>query len=142
MNNTFGTRLAQFRKAQNLTQNEIADQLHVSYQAVSKWENDLTSPDIQTLKDLAVIFHITVDELIGNDTPRTEYLPEQKQQQSQRLLQIQIQDNDGSRIHVNLPLMAVKAMLQSGGNINIGGNHSALNSIDFEQIFSMIDARI
>ena len=45
MNNTFGTRLAQFRKAQNLTQNEIADQLHVSYQAVSKWENDLTSPD-------------------------------------------------------------------------------------------------
>ena len=52
---SFGTRLANIRKEHNLTQNDIAERLNVSPQAVSKWENDLTSPDIQTLLDLSDI---------------------------------------------------------------------------------------
>ncbi|MBR2792922.1 MAG: helix-turn-helix transcriptional regulator, partial [Erysipelotrichaceae bacterium] len=48
---SFGTRLANIRREHNLTQNDIADRLNVSAQAVSKWENDLTSPDINTIME-------------------------------------------------------------------------------------------
>ena len=58
---SFGTRLADLRREHNLTQNDIADRLNISAQAVSKWENDLTSPDIDTLLKLSDIFNISVD---------------------------------------------------------------------------------
>ena len=72
---SFGTRLANLRKEHNLTQNDIADRLNISAQAVSKWENDLTSPDINTIMELADIFNITVDELVGKKKKETVYLP-------------------------------------------------------------------
>ena len=60
---SFGARLAELRRQNNLTQNDIADRLNISAQAVSKWENDLTSPDIDTLLKLADIFTSTVMEI-------------------------------------------------------------------------------
>lgn len=46
MENTLGTRIAQLRKEKGYTQEDLAQMLEVSPQAVSKWENDLTCPDI------------------------------------------------------------------------------------------------
>ena len=46
---TFGQKLQTLRKEKGLTQNDIADQVNVTAQAVSKWENDLASPDIDIL---------------------------------------------------------------------------------------------
>lgn len=42
MNETIGSRIAKFRKAKNMTQEELANQLGVSSQAVSKWENEVS----------------------------------------------------------------------------------------------------
>jgi transcriptional regulator with XRE-family HTH domain len=53
------------RKRLNLTQDALAEQLGVTAQAVSKWENDLSCPDITMLPKLADIFHISTDELLG-----------------------------------------------------------------------------
>ncbi len=65
MDETLGKRIAGNRKRLELTQERLAEQLGVTAQAVSKWENDLSCPDIAMLPKLAEIFGITTDELLG-----------------------------------------------------------------------------
>lgn len=65
MEETLGKRISANRKRLGMTQDQLAEQLGVTAQAVSKWENDQSSPDIQTLLRLADIFHISTDELLG-----------------------------------------------------------------------------
>lgn len=62
--NKIGKTIADLRKANNMTQSEVADILGVSYQAVSKWERDESLPDITLLPQIADLFHITIDELL------------------------------------------------------------------------------
>ena len=56
-----------FRKANNLTQEELSKQLGGSKNLVSNYENGISTPDIYTLVKLADIFDITLDELVGRD---------------------------------------------------------------------------
>ena len=58
-------RLKMLRKKKNLTQEQVADYMCVSPQAVSRWETGATSPDISALPMLADLFGVTVDELLG-----------------------------------------------------------------------------
>ena len=60
-----GEKLKRLRKEKNISQEKLAQYLNVSFQAVSKWENSSTYPDIELLPDLARFFGITVDELLG-----------------------------------------------------------------------------
>lgn len=62
---TLGRRIAALRKAQGWTQEQLAEKTGVSAQAVSKWENGLSCPDISALPLLASLFHVSVDELLG-----------------------------------------------------------------------------
>ena len=65
MEQTLGKRIAENRKRLGMTQDALAEKLGVTAQAVSKWENDLSCPDITTLPKLADIFGITTDDLLG-----------------------------------------------------------------------------
>ncbi len=67
MNTKFniGERIAHYRKLNAMTQEELAQRLNLSTQAVSKWEQKITSPDIMLLPELASIFNISIDELFG-----------------------------------------------------------------------------
>lgn len=56
-----------FRKANNLTQEELSKQLGESKNLVSNYENGISTPDIYTLVKLADIFDITLDELVGRE---------------------------------------------------------------------------
>lgn len=60
-----GEKIKELRKAQNVTQEKLADYLNVSAQAVSKWENGLTLPDITLLPKLADFFGVSADELLN-----------------------------------------------------------------------------
>lgn len=62
---TIGQTIKQLRRARCVTQEELAGALHVSYQAVSKWENDTAQPDIMMMPALAAYFGVTIDELFG-----------------------------------------------------------------------------
>lgn len=65
-------KLKELRKSKNVSQEKLAEYLGVSYQAVSKWENGVTSPDILLLPDIARYYGITVvtnKYLIGILTP-------------------------------------------------------------------------
>lgn len=62
-----GERIAALRKKQNMTQAELGEKLNLSAQAVSKWENNLSEPDLQTLQRMTELFGITVNELLTGE---------------------------------------------------------------------------
>lgn len=64
---TLGKRIAEHRKRLGLTQDALAEKLGITAQAVSKWENDQSCPDIAMLPKLAEIFGISIDELLGRE---------------------------------------------------------------------------
>jgi len=59
-----GEKIRSLRKMKNLTQEQLAEYLMISSQAVSKWETGLSTPDVDMLLKLAVFFHTSVDELL------------------------------------------------------------------------------
>jgi transcriptional regulator with XRE-family HTH domain len=61
----FGAYLSKLRKAKDMTQSELSDMLNVTRQAVSKWENGDSFPDISILTMIASIFCISIDKLIN-----------------------------------------------------------------------------
>lgn len=77
----FGQFIAGIRKEKKMTQAELAQQIHVTDKAVSRWERGLGFPDIQTLEPLAQALGITVLELMRSEKKETE---EQDQQPEER----------------------------------------------------------
>ena len=61
---TFGQFIAEMRKEKNWTQLELAEKMGVTDKAVSKWERDLSFPDVASLPRLAEIFGVSIDELM------------------------------------------------------------------------------
>ncbi len=64
---SFSEKLKLFRNANNLTQEELAEKLNVSRQAITKWESGDGIPDIENLKQLSILFNVTIDELVKDD---------------------------------------------------------------------------
>ncbi|MBQ7940266.1 MAG: helix-turn-helix transcriptional regulator [Clostridia bacterium] len=62
-----GKRISEFRKSKDMTQYELADKLSISFQAVSNWERGNSMPDISKLPELAEIFGVTIDDIIGHN---------------------------------------------------------------------------
>ncbi len=65
MNDILGEIIARLRKERGMTQEDLARELNISYQAVSKWENGVSSPDISNIKQLAQFFGVSIDALFG-----------------------------------------------------------------------------
>ena len=138
---TFGTRLQRLRKEKGLTQEEVATKLNISAQAVSKWENDLTSPDISVLVELSEILGTTLDELLGKETKKeVEYVPNlEKKDIDKMTLKIVVDSADGDKVRLNLPMAIVRIFVESGiGMPEINGN-AALKNIDFKRIVELVE---
>ncbi len=60
-----GERIAQYRKDKHMTQQDVANLVNVTPQAVSRWEQDITLPDVNMISHLARIFDVSVDELLN-----------------------------------------------------------------------------
>ena len=60
-----GNKIKALRLKAGLTQEKLADELNVSFQTVSKWENNVCAPDISMLPKLSVFFGVTIDELFN-----------------------------------------------------------------------------
>lgn len=78
---TLGERIKELRKKNDLTQEKLADFLCVSYQAVSKWECGLSSPDLSLIVPLSKLLHVTTDELLGAIPEETDRRYEQLQKE-------------------------------------------------------------
>lgn len=64
MKKTLGTMIAELGKQQGMTQLELAEKMGVTDKAVSKWERDLSCPDINSIPNLAEILGVSVEELM------------------------------------------------------------------------------
>ena len=70
---TIGKKIKQLRRDKGLSQNELAEVLGVTGQAVSKWESDTSQPDIGLLPDLAAYFGVAIDDLFEYSKDKTFY---------------------------------------------------------------------
>ena len=84
MEQTIGKRISENRKRLGLTQDALAEKLGVTAQAVSKWENDQSCPDITMLPKLAEIFGISTDALLGVETHRKVHEAEIVEEESDK----------------------------------------------------------
>lgn len=67
-NKTFGEMISSLRKERNMTQNDLAEKMNVTDKAVSKWERNLSCPDVNSIPKLAEILGVSVEELINAQT--------------------------------------------------------------------------
>ena len=140
METTLGKRIAYLRKDKELKQDELAEKLGISPQAVSKWENDQTCPDITLLPELAKILGVTVDELLsGKSEPTVKLVPEtERKDMKDMLIRIVLTSADGDRIHVNLPLLLVQMALDTGMALPQFSGSDVLKNIDLNQIMELV----
>lgn len=75
---TFGNMIVSLRKEKGMTQLELAEKMGVTDKAVSKWERDLSFPDISSIPKLAEIFEVSVDDLMQVKTKTKETPPDNK----------------------------------------------------------------
>ncbi len=140
--NTIGKRISEYRRKKNLKQDELAEMLGVSPQAVSKWENDLSCPDISLLPSLSSILGISIDELVQGkkEEPVVTILPEEERKDIDKMmLRIIVDSEDGEHVRISIPVMLIKVALSSGISApQISGN-DAIKNIDFSQILKMIE---
>ena len=67
--NKFAEQLKFYRSQKGLSQEDLADKLYISRQAISRWENGETAPDLDTLVNLTSIFEVSLDELVTGVKP-------------------------------------------------------------------------
>ena len=72
MTKTLGARIAALRKEKGMTQLELAQQMGVTDKAVSKWERDLSCPDINTIPRLAEVLGVSLEDLMQIYTPEKQ----------------------------------------------------------------------
>ena len=141
MDMTIGKRIGLLRKEKGLTQEELANHMGVSPQAVSKWENDQTCPDISALPKLAGLRGVTVDELLSGreELPAVRVLPPaERKDPKDMLLRITVDSADGDRVRVNLPIALVEIGLEIGMEMpQINGNE-AMKGVDLKKVLEMV----
>ena len=140
---TLGMKISEMRKAQKMTQDELAEQMGVSSQAVSKWENDLSIPDLPIMIELANFFHITLDELVREKEERVKYVPQEGRKAiDEMFLRVSVDSVGGDRVRVNLPLALVKIAFDMGLDIPQMTNNPALKNLDLKMIMTMIESGV
>ena len=142
MEMTIGKRIAALRREKGLNQDDLAQMLEVSPQAVSKWENDQTCPDIGLLPKLAKVFGVSVDELLSGkqeNKPLVTMVPEQQRKDMKDLmLRIAVESRDGDKVRVNLPMALVQAAMDMGVEIPQMSGSDALKGIDWTQLLNLV----
>ena len=141
MNESIGNRIAKFRKAKGMTQEDLANQLGVSSQAVSKWENDASCPDISLLPQLCKVLGVTTDELLTGKNDEVKLVPvEQRKPLEQLTMRIKVDSAQGDKVRVNLPMSLVKVGLEIG--MDMSGSVSGmenLKNVDLGKVLELVE---
>lgn len=133
---TIGTNIAFYRKEKGITQEQLAEICSVSPQAVSKWENDVSCPDITLLKLLARTFSISVDELLDDGETPVIRLSDNKDVK-EKVLKIRAVDKTDT-VNLNLPIALIQELLQKDELKDRAFLNIKANKINFNQILDLI----
>ena len=142
MNESIGQRISKLRKAKGMSQENLAEKIGVTSQAVSKWENDASCPDIGLLPQLAKLLGVTVDELLTGMSDEVRLVPsEQRKGLEELTLRVKVESAGGDKVRVNLPMPLVKIALEMGVEIipNYEQGMGALRSIDLNKIIDLVE---
>ena len=138
-----GTKISELRKARGMTQDELADKMGVSPQAVSKWENDLSMPDLPVLIELSDFFHISLDDFLKEKVQTVDLLPVDKRKDIEQIfLRVYVDSENGERVRVNLPLALVKMARDMGLDIPQMTDNPMMQKIDLGMIMQLIESGV
>ncbi len=104
---TFAEKLLLLRKAAALSQEDLAEKLHVSRQAVSRWEMGTAMPDSPNLLEISRLFQVSADYLLRDEIERDEEIPAVKKAQSA----MEARRNREIAFLVSVTLLALSALL-------------------------------
>lgn len=111
---SLGKNIANLRKEKGLTQAELGDLLGVSNQAVSKWEMEMTMPDVMLLPEIAKVFGVDLNDLYGMSKEIPEFsvpVPESETNtQDRRILNISAKV-EGVDVKIRMPAKALQSIL-------------------------------
>lgn len=142
MEETIGKRIAARRKEKGYTQEEIAEHLGITAQAVSKWENDTSCPDISLLPALAEMLGTTVDALLSGKSPDTLRVlpPEERRSIDEMTLRILVDTaDDNDRVRVSIPMALIRVAIEMGMQLPQITSKEALKGIDINSVFRMVE---
>ncbi len=138
--NTIGSRIAQGRKAKGYTQEEFSQLLDVTAQAVSKWENDISCPDIQLLPKIAEILDMTTDELLtGKKTEKKKETQKVNIDTSNLKININVLKPGQNPVNVSLPLSMVKRFAKIGNGISGIMGNGAIDGVKLDEILTLVE---
>ena len=148
---TLGRRIAALRKAQGFTQEVLAEALGVTAQAVSKWENDQSCPDIMTLPQLARDLEVSVDTLLTGEAPASPGCPQPASKNPEELIvRMTFTEAGGYRFNINLPFTVFRLGARYGmisitwneGEVSMEQKASRLAGLDFNTMVQMIESGV
>ena len=105
--NTIGQNIAYFRKQKNMTQEELAEKMSVTAQAISKWECDTSYPDIITVQALSKTLGVSVTELLEGISTLPQFKDAPQEIIDRRIVRIEVQTK-GTKIVTRVPVPAMK----------------------------------
>ena len=144
---TLGEKIQEQRKIKGFTQDELAEKLGVTAQAVSKWERGTSMPDVTLLPEIANIFGITIDSLFSNEKePEVQMVPVEKRKKIDEMyLRVNVIDG-GDKIRVNVPLALIVVCLEAGipveSMVSVGDAKVDMSKIDLQKIIDLAERGI
>jgi transcriptional regulator with XRE-family HTH domain len=131
MNIKISNRLVELRKKNGYSQEQLAEKLGLSRQAVSKWERAEASPDTDNLICLAKLYNVSLDELLKTDEEDVENIIKDNQEKDSSS-DNKVYDNDGDQIIINNDEIQIKD--KDGDKVYIKGAHINITDADGEEI--------
>ena len=140
---SIGKRISKYRKEKGLTQESLAERVGVSSQAVSKWENDASCPDISLLPQLCGELGITTDELLTGKSEKVQMLSEERRKPLEELtFRVRIDSAEGDKIRANFPMTLVKLCMEIGVDVvpnMTGDNAEMIRNINMKKVVEMVE---
>ena len=128
--NTIGQNIAYFRKQKNMTQEELAEKMSVTAQAISKWECDTSYPDITVIQTLSRILGVNVTELLDGIQTPAQIKDAPQEIIDRRIVRIEVQAEE-TKIVTRFPVPAMKKAIENGTLERLIGD-------EFEEVASIL----
>ena len=148
---SIGRRISEYRRKRNITQEQLAEAMNVTSQAVSKWENDISCPDISVLPQLADYFNVSLDLLVRGETLSGVQLLAENHRKDFNLLTLRLEATsaDGDYVKMNLPLPLIKAGIEIGlpliQTMTLGNSpavNDTISQIDFKALIQLAESGV
>lgn len=116
---SIGRNIAYFRKKAGLTQEELSEKMNVTAQAVSKWENDQSYPDLPCAKKLAQVLRVSTDELFDGERSLPVETDADEARISRRFVVIRVETDENVAgthvdVHVRFPASVILKAYENG----------------------------